>query len=167
MTLKEIFEILNTSKTVQRCIKNLGGELIGSGLYRDVYSIKGTNRYVLKVERDMTQSAFCNATEFRNYIDNREWKNLSQWLAPCHIINENGNVMIQSRVKHKDPKFYPKQIPNVFTDTKYTNFGWIGKRFVACDYPVFIQTSLRMKKCSWWGLSEKQKNTGKKDLDNI
>lgn len=74
---------------------------------------------------------------------------MQQWLAPCLIISETGLVLLQRKVKIGNFENYPDRIPSLFTDKKYSNFGWIGKQFVACDYAFFVQTSFRMKKVTW------------------
>lgn len=66
--------------------------------------------------------------------------------------------MIQKRVEHRKRKDYPKYIPAVFTDTKLKNFGWIGDRFVCCDYSYlpFTLGKYKMKYAKWWGSLKKQ-----------
>jgi len=143
--------------------KNICGEQIGHGLYRDVYELKFDPRYVVKIEVDMSQAVFANATEWRNYINNKEWKWFEQWLAPCMLISETGQWMIQRRVnwKNKTKKDYPKEIPSMFTDTKYDNFGWIGNRLVCCDYSYipFTLPKTQTKRAKWWGDSANIKAT--------
>lgn len=129
------------------------GELIGKGLYRDVYVFKQNPDYVVKIERDMAIGNFANATEWRNYINNKEWKWLEQWLAPCELINLTGQILIQQRVEHRPRKFYPTHVPACFTDLKLANFGFIGDRFVCCDYSFLtfvMKSSKAMRYAKWW-----------------
>lgn len=154
----ELVKKFTRCKTVGQIVDRMCGEMIGSGQYRNVYVCKAHPDYVVKIERDMSKANFANAMEWRNYVDNRTWKFLSPWLAPCILINENGTVLIQRRVslEGKTRKDYPKKIPAFFTDLKVTNFGWIGKRFVCCDYSFFVLTTgKRMKTARWWGKMKK------------
>lgn len=130
-------------------IKQVCGDILGEGSYRDVYAMKDFPKLVIKIERSMDEANFANVTEFRNYINNRFWLALKDWLAPCWGITSDGVMMIQRRVTFRDPKHYPALIPSVFTDTKYSNYGWIGKKFVACDYSFLTHSSFRMKKVVW------------------
>jgi len=151
--LPKLFE----GKTVNSIHKKMCGELIGQGLYRDVYILKQNPAFVVKIERDMTGGNFANAMEWRNYINNKEWKFLADYLAECIAITQTGQVMIQRRVEHRSKKEYPKMIPAMFTDTKYKNFGWTGAgKFVCCDYSFIPFFTIKvghnsMKKAKWWG----------------
>lgn len=141
-----------SGKNINQCVRILCGEQIGEGLHRDVYVLKQNSDYVVKVERDPSRTNFANVMEWRNYVDNKDWKKLSCWLAPCEMINETGQILIQQRVYHnRKRKDYPKYIPSIFTDLKLKNFGWIGDKFVCCDYPLFIISECKMKYAKWWG----------------
>lgn len=109
--------------------------MLGSGCYRDVYVLKQNPNYVVKIERDPSTGAFCNVTEWRNWVTYKDFKFLSDWLAPCELITETGQMLIQRRVTHKRRKDYPKYVLAVLCDLKLNNFGWIGDKFVCCDYP--------------------------------
>lgn len=154
---KDLAGLLTNSINVTR--RNICGELIDYGLYRDVYVLKQNPDYVVKIERDMSEANFANATEWRNFINNRDWAFLSEWLAPCELINETSQIMIQRRVywEGKKRKDYPTHVPGMFTDLKLKNFGWLSDgRFVCCDYsfmPVFIvQPGVsKLRYAKWWG----------------
>lgn len=147
----KIIKIIS-GKTVNQVKKLICGEQLGEGLYRDVYVLKQDANYVVKIERSMAACDFANATEFRNYINNKELKSFSQWLAPCELISQTGQVMIQRRVSHGKRKDYPKKIPAYFTDLKLKNFGFINDKFVCCDYSflVFPDGSFKMRQAKWW-----------------
>jgi hypothetical protein len=154
-TLKDITR-LSSKHDTNVTIKRICGELIGEGSFRNVYVLKLDPRFVVKVERDMSRSDYSNATEWRNYINNKDWTYLKDWLAPCELISESGQLMVQQRVNWdgKRRKDYPKYIPHVFTDTKLKNFGWIGDRFVCCDYSylkIMIKSDKDMKYAKWFG----------------
>lgn len=139
-------------KTVNQIKKQLCGELLGSGVYRDVYVFKQSPKHVIKIEADMSKANFANVTEWRNYIDLKERHWFSKFLAPCEIINQTGEVLIQQRVTHKEKKDYPKKIPIYFTDIKRTNFGWIGNQFVCCDYSFLrqpLKSGKQLRKANW------------------
>src|SRR5687768_12087626 len=134
--------------------KKYCGKKLGSGLYRDVYIFKPDDRYVVKIERNMGTGAFANATEWRNYINNRQWTQLGPWLAPCEAISNSGQILIQQRavrIVDGGSKEYPSKIPSLLTDTKFFNFGWIGKKFVCFDYSFLLSCDFKMKKVKWWG----------------
>lgn len=140
------------NKTLKQVIKNACGEKIGSGLFRDVYVLKHNPEYVVKIERDMSQAGFVNAMEWRNYIQHRDWTLLAPFVAPCEIINEKGNILIQRRAYAGRRKDYPKYIPAVFTDLKLSNFGWIEGQFVCFDYAYLkISINKTMQYAKWWG----------------
>lgn len=145
------------NKTVPQIRKLICGELIGLGLYRNVYVLKDNPAYVVKIENDMRHCVFANATEWMNYINNKEFKFLEEWLAPCEMISQTGQVLIQQRVYRdgKKKKDYPKHVPTMLTDLKYENFGWIGARFCCCDYSFMLTVtaavgSKKFKRANWW-----------------
>lgn len=139
------------------------GKVIGKGMYRTVYELKRDPDYVVKIERDPSRGTFANVTEWRNYINNKDWNYLKDWLAPCIGINETGQVLIQQRIRHGRRKDYPKYVPAIFTDLKLSNFGWIGDKFVCCDYSYFTPYIItagksKMKYAKWWGTLKHLKN---------
>lgn len=155
---KKEFSRLIVGKKIMQIRNVVCGEFLGGGMFRDVHVYKQNPNYVVKIERDPSRGQFANATEWRHYIDNREWKFLSEWLAPCELITETGQVLIQRRIEHRRRKEYPKYIPCMFTDTKLRNFGWITgtDKFVCCDYTyiplAFVKVGgKKMKYAKWWG----------------
>lgn len=156
-TLKEIQKMCR-GKSINGIVKSICGKQIGTGLYRDVYLLKQDNNYVVKIERDMSTGTFANATEWRNYINNKEWSYIKDWLAPIELINQTSQVLVQRRVslEGKKCKDFPKYIPALFTDLKRKNFGWIGDKFVCCDYSFFVSVIInkgknKLKYAKWWG----------------
>jgi hypothetical protein len=149
------FSKILKGKNLNQISKLICDELLGKGLYRDVYVLRQNPDYVVKIERNLGTGQFANVCEWRNYINNKDWEWFEKWLAPCEIITYDGQVLIQKRIMHGKKKDYPKLIPAMFTDTKYRNFGWIGTRFVCCDYsfiPFYIikTGNSKMKKAKWW-----------------
>jgi hypothetical protein len=140
---------------VRRFVREACGEQVGYGIHRDVYVFGPDPRYVAKVERiyDMDDDPdFANVCEWRNWQNCREWLEFSRWLAPCAGITQNGLILIQRRIRHRAPGVYPERVPSLFTDLKYANFGWIGRRFVCCDYPFLrLGYQYRLRRAKWWG----------------
>lgn len=166
MDVREIkFNHKKFNPLIKKCVtkkdakKFICGKLLGSGVTRDVYEFKPDPRFVVKIERDQSMGNFCNVTEWRNYIDNRYWKWFAKYLAPCELISWDGVILIQRRIEFRDRIEYPIEIPAMFTDTKYSNFGWIGNQFVCCDY-AFIPFTLpkkKYKRAKWFGKSMQDK----------
>lgn len=151
-------------KEIKRCfalggvndiVKELCGDKIGAGVYRDVFFLKADQGYVVKVERDMSRAMFANVTEFRNYVNNKDWDLLRDWMAPCEGINQTGQILIEERVywDGKKCKDYPTHIPDMLTDIKRSNFGWLKNgNFVCCDYSFMVlATKGKMKYAKWRG----------------
>lgn len=131
----------------------LCGDKIGKGINREVFVLKQNSNYVVKVEGDPSSGAFANVLEWRNYCDYRDVIAFGKYLAPCELITETGQILVQRRVGFKMRKDYPKYIPAVFTDLKIQNYGWIGNQFVCCDYPYLLLLGTDPKKskyAKWW-----------------
>jgi len=150
LSIDEIRKVIQ-NKSYTKSISILCGEFINSGVYRDVYVCKLNPKFVIKIEKDPSICVFSNVNEWINYVNTTEWREFNRWLAPCRMINETGTILIQDRVYHKKRKDYPKYIPNILTDTKLSNYGWIEDNFVCCDYPTFIQSGYKMKYVKWIG----------------
>lgn len=154
---RKIYEFFenNPIRTLNKFIKTYCGSMLGYGLYRDVYEYKIDTNYVIKIE-DTSKGSFSNVIEWRTWNDNEEWKAFSKWLAPSIAIDETGQILVQRRVIHKTIDKYPKVVPNLFTDFKIQNYGWIGKQFVCCDYGgLLVRSRLGMKKAKWWDIESK------------
>lgn len=149
ITVEEFFR----GRTTRQVVNDLCGEMLGSGQHRDVYECRVDRRYVVKVERDPGVAVFANVTEWRNYMNLKDWRFVGPWLAPCILINQTGQVLLQERVswEGKRRKDYPLYVPGVFTDLKLGNFGWIGDRFVCCDYAYLRHAPADLRYAKWWG----------------
>lgn len=153
MRQSEIIKILEKHKKIGSLIDNACGELIGSGCHRDVYIFKHDDRWVIKIERDMSIANFANVCEWRNWVNHAPYKDFSKFLAPCLAIDETGRVLIQRRAKREIDGakiVYPTHLPNWLTDTKKFNFGMIGKQFVCVDYSFLVPPAFRMRKAKYW-----------------
>lgn len=154
MKQSEIIKLLSRHRKVNTLVKAACGDFLGKGTYRDVYALKQDDRWVVKIERDMATATFANVTEWRNWINNAEYKIFSKYLSPCLAIDQTGQVLIQRRAKREIDGakiIYPDYLPNYLTDIHKANFGMIGKQFVCIDYAFLITPAFRMKKVKYWG----------------
>lgn len=140
-------------KTFEDAFELLCGNKIGTGCYRDVYECRLDRSLVVKVEIRETWRTFTNVLEFKFWDYNRDYKGVSQWLAPCELLSPDGRVLLQKRVdilKETDPNI-PERIPAFLTDRKYSNFGWYEGRLVCCDYAsTIVSPSTRLGKADFW-----------------
>lgn len=90
LNTKYLIKLLK-GKKLNQAYKLICGERLGQGLYRDVYVLKQNPDYVVKIERDPYTYQFANVTEYKNYINNKEWKWFEQWLAPVELINQTAS----------------------------------------------------------------------------
>lgn len=156
--IEEIIKSIQGASPIHRVLAKIAtGEPIGTGMCRDVFALKNNPYWVVKVERDPRKAYFMNATEWRNWSNAVDYEGLRDWLAPCHSINETGRLLFQRRVKHADMGRYPKKVPQCFTDLKVTNFGYIGNRFVCCDYAyLLLKDPGKLRTAKWWELENEQ-----------
>ena len=128
------------------------GKRLGFGIHREVFIFKQRPDYVIKVARDEESRAV-------NLIEARIWNNLyetpaQKWFAEVLDVSEAGKYLIQRRAEQIPKEQYPKKIPHFFTDTKYSNFGWINKiGFVCIDFGsfnMFRGITNKMVKAEWW-----------------
>jgi len=128
------------------------GKKLGYGAYRDVYEFSIDNSFVIKIAKDEEGRAV-------NLLENKLWWEISEtpiakWFAPVISVSEAGEYLIQKKIEVLPKEQYPKKIPYFFTDTKYSNFGWLkGKGFVCCDFGsfnIFRGLNSKMKKVDWW-----------------
>lgn len=106
------------------------GELLGTGLSREVYVNRMNPRQVVKLEQD----GFQNVTEHLIWsaVCDTPW---APWFARCHWISPNGRVLIQERgfLPKKAPPM-PELVPSFVTDARECNLGVIRGRWALCDY---------------------------------
>jgi hypothetical protein len=105
---------------------------------------------VLKIE--VASESFQNIVEWELWQDNRDYKKVAQWLAPCEFISPCGIILAMKKTTKPTPSDYPKSMPYFLVDFKYTNFGMLDGRLVAHDYGRHrVTASTRRKKVEWWG----------------
>lgn len=126
------------------------GNMLGRGDYRDVFVYNLNPKWVVKVQRD--------SAEFNNILEFEIWcfvkgTEFEKYFAPCYWMSPGGRILLQHRTDPITSKRRPPElIPHFFTDVKDSNFGFIGKRFVAHDYDFTFGKALgsgltkRMKK---------------------
>ncbi|ABF63541.1 hypothetical protein TM1040_0808 [Ruegeria sp. TM1040] len=128
----------------------LCGEMLGSGAAREVFECAYDPSLVVKIEN--AAGSFQNIAEWQMWWDAQHIPHAAEWLAPCVSISPCGIVLIQKRTT--PAKRYPEKLPAWLTDTKRTNYGMIGKRFVCHDYGVHLMCnsglSKRKRKVEWW-----------------
>ena len=132
--------------------KFICGKRLGFGAFREVFELRANDAYVVKIAID-------DAGRAVNLLENKIWGEISEtplakWFAPVFAVSSSGKYLIQQKVEQLPKEQYPKKIPRFFTDTKYSNFGWLkGKGFVCCDFGsfnMFRGGSTKMVKVSWW-----------------
>ena len=124
------------------------GEHLGAGQYRQVYANRLDPNTVVKIEED--DGCFHNVLEWNIWREVEHMPALAPWFAPCHHISPCGLILIQSRTTPIQARDLPKQIPNIFTDLKPGNWGWLDGKPVAHDYALHIlNLTSRKRKVTW------------------
>lgn len=141
----------NFTTTVEKDVfQMLCGERIAEGSAREVFECAYDDSLVVKIENGA--QSFQNITEWQLWHDAQFHTAASKWLAPCEKISPCGLVLIQR--KTKPAKSFPDRLPVWITDTKRSNFGRIGGRFVCHDYGNHLVCnsglSKRTRKVDWW-----------------
>jgi hypothetical protein len=119
------------------------GELIGAGMYREVYALRTDETKVIKIE-SFANNRFCNQLEWE--IWNAAPLHVQRWFAPLVAISPCGTVMIQERVKPLNKT--PMRVPSFLTDLKPSNWGLYKGRPVCVDFAnnlFFDQEFRRMR----------------------
>lgn len=129
------------------------GERLGRGQGREVWSCAISPAHVIKLEGGA--QSFQNVYEWELWHSALEADNgAHEWLAPCASISPCGRVLMQARTRPAPHKSYPDKLPAFLTDTKFSNFGMIGKRFVAHDYGMNVAhkggVTTRLRSVHWY-----------------
>ncbi len=126
------------------------GDHLGSGSGREVYAFGLDDKYVIKFENGA--QSFQNIREWDVWCD-AEFMDpvIKKWLAPCDRISASGTILIQRRTTPAIK--FPDKVPSFLTDLKRSNFGMIGRQFVAHDYGVHLVCNSgltkRLRKADW------------------
>lgn len=156
MKQSEIVYLIKKTPTLTKSFQKIYcGDFLGQGVTRSVYVFKPDDRFVIKLEPNISKNgfAFVNVGEWHNWLTCMYFSKMADFLAPCLTINQSSQILIQRRAIRTidgDKRPYPKYIPNWLTDTKKFNFGWIGDKFVCVDYPHLIARDFKMKRAKYW-----------------
>lgn len=156
-SIEEVCTISHLQDVNTDLILSLCGERIGSGVYRTVYNYNLDDKYVIKIERNSTDS---NSSEHLLWNEIKglcgELEGVKKWFAPVLWMSPNGKILVMQKTEEKPSKERPREVPAFFTDLKWDNFGWIGNKFVCHDYGIifkFIKYEKKMQKINkdcWW-----------------
>lgn len=127
-------------------------EKLGEGQYREVWNCRISDKLVVKVEQHQLYRTFHNVFEYNFWLDNKDDKSVSKWLAPCTYISPDGFILIQEKAEPL-PKNYelPSKMPKFLTDLKRQNFGLIDGQLVCFDYAFTMNyPSIKMVKADWF-----------------
>lgn len=108
------------------------GEQLGKGIYRDVYALRNSNLYVLKVSNCPGDFSNVREWEIYDFLRNTTTCDL---LAPCHAISDDSHFLLQSRTTPLGPKpNLPAKVPYWMSDFKLANWGKLKNKVVCHDY---------------------------------
>jgi hypothetical protein len=131
----DISDVSHYPFVTQDALRFICGDKISEGQYRAVFDCDLFKGYVVKV----SYTPFANITEFEVWQAVKGTPH-AKWFAPCLNISPCGHFLIQKKVRAiSDKDKLPKKLPNVFTDIKKTNFGFIGKQLVCHDYQMLCR----------------------------
>lgn len=138
--------------TVSRDLSRLVvGQLIGSGVFRQVFEWLPDQSLVVKVEN--------GAQSFANVIESEVWSRVkdtkfARWFAPVIQISDNGSVILQARTEAIRQSELPDRVPAFFTDLHARNWGLLDGRPVCHDYGLNLLMengmTQRMQKVNWY-----------------
>ncbi len=137
----------------QELFDTLCGELIGSGVSREVYECIIDPTLVVKIE-DVSDSDRQNIFEWETWREVKE-TTYAKWFTPCVSLTAYGGILLQKRTKKPSKKsIYPKRMPAFLGDFKYTNYGMYKGRLRVHDYGrnLLMLEGLtgKMRKVDWW-----------------
>lgn len=137
----------------QDALTLLCGELLGSGISRQVYSCPMNEDVVIKLE--LTAEYHQNVIEWETWHAARQHvKAVVRYLAPCHHISDCGRWLVQARTSPIPAGRYPAKMPKFLTDFKRANYGRFEGRVVCHDYGtnLALDHGLRptLRKADWW-----------------
>src|SRR5690606_24055767 len=111
------------------------GELIGSGISRQVYVFDLDPTRVIKFE--FARTYYSNTLEAQMWSRVRDVKGIAAWFAPVYFISDHGRWMIQARTMPVTLDELRKEVPRVpmcFIALKAGHWGRLNGRIVCHDY---------------------------------
>jgi hypothetical protein len=119
------------AKDAALCV--LVGEKLGSGVFRDVYAVKGREDVVLKIED--RGGEFCNVMEWKLWTE-AQGTPAEQWLAPClDLSGLSGRALVMRRTQPMtEDAWETLEVPAFFNDIQPSNWGLLNGRPVCHDY---------------------------------
>ena len=138
-------------RTFEDAFNLLCGEKIGSGIHRDVFECRLRPDLVVKVEQERDWRYFSNVHEMKFWSDNRDFKRVSDWLAPCEYMSPDGRILLQKKVRIAQlTDDLPEKLPAFLTDIKPENFGHLNGNLVCIDYAFTIDNpKINLRKVDW------------------
>lgn len=153
MNREEAIHEIITDNIVNREFMNFFlGDYLGCGTSRYVFENRRDKKTVIKIDYGNTSA---NTLEFQTWNRVEKVKSLAKWFAPIKDCSRCGSIIIQAKCDTQKLECYeyPKQIPEIFSDTKYNNFGMLNGKFVCFDYAGHLMfekgMSLKMKTVKW------------------
>lgn len=125
-------------------------DMLGRGMSREVYAMRGDDSVVVKIETETRQ--FQNVEEWAcwQWVDGTP---MARWFAPCVSISGAGTILMQRRVTPMRPGERPDKLPAFLCDLKPENFGVYQGKVVCCDYGTVLcairTSSKRMVRAKW------------------
>lgn len=144
-----------TAGIIDLCI----GSKIGSGYSRDVYEWLPDPTKVIKIAREDNQftGIAANIAEFELWdrvAYNETYVYVKSWLAPVHLISDDGTCMLQSKTEPMRASEAPSKVPAWMTDIKIDNAGFYEDRIVFHDYALNLipekGLSKKLVKAVWY-----------------
>lgn len=129
---------LGTTKLTE-AVRFLCGEYLGRGVEREVYVCSLMPGHVVKIALGTNYKQ--NVHELALWEAARGTP-VERFLAPCFRLSEHGNWLIQRQTTPLGPGDEKKlgRVPELMTDLKPSNFGWLDGRIVCHDYGISAMT---------------------------
>jgi hypothetical protein len=118
-------------------VKDIIGEKIGHGYYREVFQYALNPRLVVKRIRKRVDCQHENITEYTNWRNLREITTISDLLVPVEDISVCGRYLLMlktSPIVNMQLSSLPKYVPVGYCDGKIDQLSRLNKRTMIHDY---------------------------------
>lgn len=128
------------------------GALIGEGLHRSVFEYAPSpKKWVIKVDIGNRNA---NIMEEETWVHVEHTK-MAKWFAPVADLSHGGRLLLQRRCEKLDKSKYPKKVPELFINLKYSNWGLLDGKPVCFDYANSLAMTKgmftgKMIDAKWW-----------------